>query len=244
LRLRFLPVALAALSGACATRAVFRYEPSAHVVGPPIDPDGVAVLELADYRGRKALNHNLKALALIPFVPFSVSHRDYPERTWLDSSPNLNGFLPTIDLAKALATEIEGQALFARCRFVESGIHGERYALRGRLHDCHVAEGYLTYGVSFLSMALHALGLPEGTLRCGLRFDVELVDRRDSSVVWKRKLEDASTRLTWIYASREADIACAMFVGMARSLIPPAVAELRRALATRAGSRPAGGSSP
>ncbi|HKD99845.1 MAG TPA: hypothetical protein VKE69_02450 [Planctomycetota bacterium] len=222
------------LAAACASRTVFRVEPSPRVAGPPLLDDGVAVLELEDRRGRNALDHNLKNLALLPLVPFSVSHRDYPERTWLDSSPNLNGFVPTVDLARALAAEIDAENLFARCSFVESGMHGERYALRGRLLDCHVAEGYLTYGISIASVILHVLAAPEGTLRCEMRFDLELVDRRDGRIVWRRRCSDGSTALTWIYASEEADIACGMFGSIAEGLIRDAVAGLRLELAARA----------
>ena len=95
-------------------------------------------------------------------MPFAVSHRDYPERTYLDDSDNLNGFVPTVDLAKAVASELEAEHVFTRARFVEGRLHAERYELRGKLFDCHVAEGYLTYGISFFSVVLHGVDSPRG----------------------------------------------------------------------------------
>ncbi len=188
---------------------------------------------LRDLRGRNALNHDLKNLAIIPFVPFAVSHRDHPERTWIDESPNLNGFRPLEDLADAIAAEADAQGLFRRVQRVGGGLHGERFELRGSLLDCHVSEGYLTYGLSALSIVLHLVGAPEGTVRCGLRIRLELVDRSDGSVSWSGELRDTATRVTWIHASREADVACRAFAAILQSRLPAVVAELRQSLARR-----------
>lgn len=229
-----LALALVLAPAACASRTVFRYRPSERIGGPPILPDGVAVADLADARGRRAVNHNLKFAALIPLVPFAVSHRDYPERTWFDSTPNLNGFDPARDLADALAAEIDAQGIFSVCRRAASGTHGERYELRGRLEDCHVVEGYLTYGLSFLSVVPHLVGFPEGTLRCEIRMRLEVVDRRDRSTLWSGVVTDRSTRATWIYDSEEGDLACAAFSRISSRIVREAAVDLRRAAALRA----------
>lgn len=223
----------------CATRSTFRFEPSPRVEGEPIIHDGVAIPVFEDRRGtgpggRQPLNHNLKNLALIPIVPFAASLRDQPERTWFDSSAHLNGFDPARDLAAAFRSEVESQGLFRAVLDWRAPSHGERYELIGVLRDSHVVEGYITYGVSAVSLILHVLGLPEGTLRAALVFDLELRDRRDGSVVWKHQVDTRSTRITWIYSSDEADHLCAMFQKMTDEVVRPAVADLRRVLAVRA----------
>jgi hypothetical protein len=223
-----------ALAG-CASRTVYQFHTSPRVSGEPLVAEGLAVFAFEDGRSKHPLNHNLKNLALIPLIPFAVSYRDLPERTAFDDSKNLNGFEPTVDLARSFAAEIEVLGIFASCRFHESapggsGAHGVRYELRGTLRDSHVSEGYLTYGVSVASILLHVLGLPEGTLRCALRFDVELFDRRTATVVWKKTAHATATRLTWIYSSNEADSLCGMFSDLANETIRPAVAEMRASL--------------
>ncbi|MBI3817504.1 MAG: hypothetical protein HY286_02345 [Planctomycetes bacterium] len=229
-----LAFALALGSSACATRTVFRYEPSPRITGEPICNEGVAIYVLDDLRGRHAVNHNLKNLALIPFVPFATSYRDFPERTWFDDSQNLNGFDPARDLAAAFESEMDSQGLFNKYKNVESQAHAERYELRGILRDAHVSEGYITYGASFFSPLLHIAGLPEGTLRCAITAEISLVDRRDGSVVWQSKFDGRRTRATWIYSSKEAEHLCYMFSSLADEWVRPAVAELRKALALRA----------
>ncbi|MBL8693660.1 MAG: hypothetical protein JNJ88_06135 [Planctomycetes bacterium] len=226
-------IGAAALAG-CSNIAVFRFEPSPRITGEAIVKEGVAIPPVRDSRGRDPLNHNLKNLALIPFIPFATSYADFPERAWFDASPNLNGFDPSEDLAEALRLEIEGQGLFRACRRVPTGVHGERYELKLELQDCHISEGYLTYGVSLISPLLHLLGFPEGTLRCRVGARATLVDRRTAAAVWTREIVDQNTQITWIYNSREADLACRAFSRMLTQQIRLAVAELREQLAREA----------
>lgn len=226
-------ILIAIAAGGCATRPVFHYQASPAIQGAPLLNDGVAVFAFEDNRGKHPLNHNLKNLALIPLVPFATSWRDFPERTWFDFTNNLNGFDPARDLSAAFAAEMAAQGIFNKITHHEIGAHGERYELRGHLADTHVSEGLLTYGVSVFSPILHILGLPEGTLRCALKLDVELIDRRDASVVWKQQFDARRTRLTWIYNSAEAEHLCAMFSSLAEEWIRPGVADLRRVIAIR-----------
>lgn len=223
---------LALLAPACASRRIFAYEPTGpYGVDGPV-PYGVVVPVFSDLRGQVLLNHNLKNFALIPLVPVAFSYRDSPERTPLDDSDNLNGFVPGVDLAKALASEVQRQRIFDRCRFSEIRSHGERFELRGRIRDFHVSEGYLTYGISFVSIGLHLLGFPEGTLRTVLSLEFELVDRRQAKVVWTREATASRTRPTWIYDSSEADHVCAQLSDIAREILPEVVRDLGRGVRT------------
>ncbi|MFN0206464.1 MAG: hypothetical protein ACKVS6_09170 [Planctomycetota bacterium] len=235
---------IAAPLASCASRTVFNFQPSPRITGEPICNDSVAILTFEDLRGKKPLNHNLKNLALIPLIPFATSFRDLPERTYFDDSKNLNGFEPVADLARAFATEIEGQGIFKSVHYYDSSpshdsrtgassSHGSRYELRGRLFDSHVSEGYLTYGVSAFSMLLHFVAFPEGTLRCTLQFEVELLDRREAKIVWQKKYDLRRTRVTWIYDSHEADHICNMFSSMAAEAVRPSTAEIRAMLALK-----------
>lgn len=223
---------------------MFHFQPSPRITGEPICKDSIAILTFLDLRGKSPLNHNLKNLALIPLVPFATSFRDLPERTYFDDSKNLNGFEPVVNLAQAFATEIEGQGIFKLCNYYDAGnygdssqgaarSHGSRYELRGRLFDSHVSEGYLTYFVSAFSMLLHIAAFPEGTLRCALQFEVELLDRREAKILWKKKYDLHRTRITWIYSSHEADHICNMFSSMADEAIRPSVSEIRAMFALR-----------
>jgi hypothetical protein len=231
---------LLAFAGACSGRRIFAYEPS-RVSGEAAEPvpHGAVVRELADARPKTPLNHNLKQLALIPLVPFAVSYRDHPERTYLDDTNNLNGFVPGLDLARAVAAEVGARGIFERCRFSEIATHEERFEVRGRIRDFHVSEGYLTYGISVLSVAPHLLGFPEGTVKTVLTFDLELYDRRQGRVVWTRECSSTRTRATWIYDSGEADHVCLQLSAMAADLLPDAVRDLGAA-AAQASAAPVG----
>jgi hypothetical protein len=229
----FAAVFICGILAACSSRRVFTFTPSPEAAGPAVAEGGVVVREWADQRGRRPLDHNLKILALIPLVPFSASYRDYPERTYFDDSKNLNGFLPETDLAEALAREVGAQRVFERCQYIPGFATHERYELRGALKDCHVTEGYLTYGISFLSVVLHAVGFPEGTLRCGISMHLELHDHREGKVIWSKDAAVSGTRATWIYDSAEADHACELFGDLAGELLRPAVAEMKAAVASR-----------
>lgn len=233
--IKYIFAAVFLLFPACAARATFYYQPSPKISGEPICNEGVAIVVFEDLRGgNHPLNHNLKNLALIPFVPFATSYRDFPERTYFDDTNNLNGFDPARDLAAAFAAEVEAQGIFSKYKKIDGGLpHGERYELRGRLRDSHVSEGYITYGISIFSPLLHIVGFPEGTLRCVLVVDVELMDRRDASILWKQTFDGRRTRATWIHQPREAEEICSMFSSLAAEWIRPAALDLRRTLLLR-----------
>ena len=175
-------------SAGCVGRERFVYTRGPEATSLPIEREAVCVSEFRDERG--SVNHDLKYVALIPGIPFSVSYRDTPDQTYLDFSKDLYGFHPAEDLAKALADEVSDRHLFTECAYVGKGPTPSRFVLTGTLKDLHSSEGYLTYGISFLSFIPHLLLLPEGTIRGGLVLDVELRDRAAGGrTIWRRRIE-------------------------------------------------------
>ncbi len=209
----------------CVGRQRFVYPRHPESQAPPIEREGVCVGEFRDLRG--PVNHDLKLLALIPGIPFSVSYRETPEQTPFDFSRDLYGFRPAEDLAKALADELADQHLFSQCGYVGRGSAPSRFVLSGTLVDLHSSEGYLTYGISFLSVIPHLLFFPEGTIRGAIVIDLVLQDQAQAGrVIWRRRIEAQRTRLTWIYASDEADSLMSIYSSIAAEEIPKACREL------------------
>jgi len=212
----------------------FRFTPSPESSEQSFMPADLAVVTAEDLRGN--FKHDFKQLALVPAIPWSVSHSERPETTFYDDSENLYGFNPSEDLAKAFADEIRNAHIFSSVRNGGTASSKSRYVFELTIQDLHAAEGYLTYGVSGASLLLHLLQAPEGTLRGFMAMRVEL--RENERLLWSAEFGQGATCLTWILDSNEAAHLNWIYSELAQENIPRLVQDLRNELLKQSGRAP------
>lgn len=160
----------------------------------------VLVEPLLDQRG--TVNLSYMPWSYVPFFPLGWTHFERPEATVHDQDTTEYHAEPCMDLARAIAIELQRQAVVEQVKFAadhQRGV-GETHQLRGTLRAFSVAEQRWTYGLSIYAPAAWALGLPMGRSKNAFCVDLELVQVNTNRVVWAACLFDADNHIEgWYY---------------------------------------------
>jgi hypothetical protein len=166
-------------------------------------PVVVAVERFSDRRDET--NRSWMPWAYVPFAPGGWTHFDRPEAVVPGTDTTQYRTLPTDDLARSVAAELEREKMVARAEYVGDG-HVDASAthvLRGKMRTYYVHESRWTYGLSIYAQIFWCLGFPMGTSRNGFCVDLELVELRDQRVVWQGTVYDADFHVEGFYYGPE-----------------------------------------
>jgi hypothetical protein len=166
-------------------------------------PANVFVERFTDLRSET--NRSWIAWGYVPLSPGGWMHFDRPEATGHDDfTPDYRAD-PCVDLARAIADELEREKLVEQAEFSTDGEPDAEHThvLRGKLRAFYVHESRWTYLVSVYAWIFWALGAPVGGSENGFCTDLELVDLRAGNVVWRGSIVDADYHVEGLYYGPE-----------------------------------------
>jgi hypothetical protein len=104
-RLAMLAIAAAIASGCASDKTGWRYDAEPLAAGEPVAEVDLTLPTFADRRDGE--DQGSLYLSMVPLVPYAETERVRPEESW-----PADDFMPPVDLARALAEEIESARLF------------------------------------------------------------------------------------------------------------------------------------
>lgn len=182
----------------CASTRSWAYRPEAPVVRQPVLAKSVVVLPTEDLRTNE--NTNLRALYLIPLMPYGWMTFDTPEGPERHLTSGVWNFRPPEDIAKVIAQDLQNLGLFKETFFGFRPSDGD-LILRSQLHSTRYDAKIISYGLSIEGPLLWLIGFPMGTYSNELRLELRLEDRAtgETDSLLKRELRrafaDLQTRL-------------------------------------------------
>lgn len=188
----------------------------------PLTNKTVVVLPFNDNRP-KIENFNLYFLYMIPIALFGYGKYEYPEKAMWFTSINSFDFNPSIDLARATSTNFQNSKLFKDVIFSNTpGEYKSDYTLEGQINSLIYTGRRFSYGMSYFSYILWALGAPMGTSFNCVSITLYLKDK-NQNILWQYSSEKEHYKVQWMYCPY-AD--CSMYAELTNKAIEESIMNL------------------
>ena len=161
----------------------------------------VAVNNFQDERQTILSDKDSVWAAGIPFMPFGWGTFYHPEKGSYFLGTSSFDFHPDVDFAKSAECALNKSGLFTSAYYADkyTGTKTADYIFTGNIYSTMYKEKLITYGVSVLSPALWALGLPNGTTQNGVKIRFILKDAKTDKIVWSYMVGKNEGSIQWIY---------------------------------------------
>lgn len=181
-RLASLAIAAAIASGCASDKTGWSYSAEPLAVGAPVAEVDLAVPKFADRRDGEDRGSLL--LSMVPLVPYADAEHVRPEESW-----PADDFMPQVDLARALAEEIESARLFRNVA-LDGTAPPAAYVLEGAITSTHLRVREVLYGASVYGIWAWMFGAPAGMTWNELRVDLALRRANEPEVLWSFSVDE------------------------------------------------------
>lgn len=210
------------LSG-CASQRAWTYKAEPYVHADPIIKKSVAVPPLSDLR--ENINNNMMMLYLVPLMPFGWQDLNTPEGVNMHANSGLWIFRPNEDFAKAIAEELNNTSMFKEVFFTHRPNDAD-LMFRGKIISTKYGGKMITYGLSVYGPLLWFIGLPTSYIENQLSLELELVEAKTMTVLWKQSFKRDISSLSILYAL-QPDF---MYDSLLKDIMNEAIPSLRNKL--------------